>query len=390
MQLIATIRPETGFPPQLMRAATVLRMNTTELGVFLRQQDNPCLRVSGLPPPPPSDSFNIRTLLHRRRAETLISADLRPFIEYLIECVDDDGFLAIPEEFSAAVAADTTESAVAALQAFAPAGVGARDLRECLLLQLAAQAPSPARVAAETLVRDRLSWLCRKRWDKLPQRRLPEALSLLEKLSATPGTAYMPAAAAVIPDVVFIKQRGFWRATPGGGTAVRVTAVTAAGASTAQRTAAKNLAAAVAARRRWVIKLAQFAADRQSTYFVAGAAALRPLTISAAAKEYRCSVSFISHILHGKTAIFSDNGFLLKSLFPGATDHAAITGKIKNMIAGENSAHPLTDTRLCRLLAAAGCRIARRTVTKYRRQAGLAPASLRKRLGANTNDYFSP
>lgn len=372
-----------GFPPQLMRAAAVMRMSGASLAEFLRNHNNPCLAVGGLPPPLSIDSSDIRDLLRLRRREMPPPMD-GELVDGLIECVGDDGLLDIPDDWLAGVSKPRMASAIAYLQSIAPPGVAARDWGECMELQLAATPESAARTAARQLVAEHLPWLLRKRWDKLPKRRLAAAAPALEKLLPSPADEHRPAAAARLPDVAYVKRRGLWRAQAGDG--LNITVACRAGrdgetTTAATRGEAAALAAAVRARRRWLLTVAQLAADRQVAFFGGGAAALRPFPLSEAAAALSVSAAFLSHIVSGKSAIFAGGGFPLKYLFPRrgkSVAGAAVQQIIKSMIDTENPRRPLSDAALCRNLRERGIPLARRTVGKHRHLAGFSNAALRK------------
>ena len=208
-------------------------------------------------------------------------------------------------------------------------------------------------------------------------------MPLLEKLSAAPGAAYSPSAAQQIPDIVYVKQRGLWRATAGNGLAINATLRKNADASRSEKAQAQAIIAACRSRRHWVLKTAQLAADHQSAYFANGAAALRPFSLREAASALQTSAAFLSHIVHDKTAVFSGGSFPLKLLFARRSvvhSGAAVQALITTMLKEENPHRPLSDENLCRLLRKNGVLISRRTVNKQRQQAGFPAACLRKKF----------
>ena len=381
MRTTVTTAVRGGFTPQLMRAVSVMRMGGNALAAFLHYHGNPCLAIGGALPPPPliAEADGIRDELRRRCLDSPPSSVLHPYVQLLIECVDDDGFLRVDEEWDFDAA--TIASAIAHLQAIAPTGVAARDLSEALMLQLAILPPSAARTAAEKLVSGYLPWLQRKRWDKLPKKNLTTALPLLQNLSPSPAAAYAPVAAPRSPDVVFEKRRGLWRAAPGDGLSIAVATRRNVAATAAERAEAAAIAAAVRARRRHVLRAAQLAADMQSGFFSDGAQALRPFSLATAARQLDISPSMLSHIVADKLAFYADGSFPLKYLFQAGSNGvavAAIQEKIRTMLASESTAQPLSDAHITRLLREQGLILARRTVAKHRRLAGIHAASLRK------------
>lgn len=373
-----SITTRHGFPPQLMRAAAILRMGGAALRQFLAQHGNPCLATGGLPPlAAAGEDDDVRQTLRAACRHAAIGAPQRPLVAWLIECVNDDGFLELPDDAPAPTA--EMEKAILTLQALAPAGVAARSAAERLLLLLDEAPPSAARAQARRLVADHWQWVQRKRWDKLPKRGREAAIALLESLPPPPIAA--AAAPPACPDIVFARWRGLWRAQPAIGCSIKITVENRGQATLQQWRQAREIAAAVAARRRWVVAAAQYAADRQSAFFSEGAEALRPLPMQQAADALGVSKAMLSHIVSDKRAIFAGGEFALKSLYGCHTQSLAIRRKIQRMIAGEPPRRPLSDAQLCRQLQRDGLALGRRAVARHRQSAGLASAARRKRIG---------
>ena len=395
-----------GYSAQLMQAGAVLRLGGRGLAIFLHNEAgvNPSLIFS----PPPSLQFlretpedDLRAVLRRRASESPSARGLRRPLAVLIENVNDDGFLEwsepMREELERQFGGEPTEAAVFALQTLSPPGVGARDLSECLLLQIKSRrlallnnsADSELEeklavlAAAEKIAAERLRWFLRRRMDKLPKRRLAAAAEVLESLSFRPGAAAGDAeaesAATALTDVEFYWRRGLWRARPG--TADWIPA--AARRSGGDYRRARQIVAAVAARRRHLLKLAQLAADRQAIFFQDGAAAMRPFPMRRAAEELGVTPAMVSHIAADKYFLANGRVYALKSLFarwtPGGYAAAAAQARIQQLVASENASRPHSDLFLQNCLRRSGLPLARRTVGKYRAAVGIARASLRKR-----------
>ena len=379
---ITTTTTSGGYSPHLVRAAAVLRLGGRGLALFLQDAaaTNPCLRYS-----PPSHLLesptgDVRVFLRARLGE--VPSHIRSPAAVLVENVDDDGLLEWNEEIRTALVEeygeDNVESAVSALQTLGPAGVGGRDKEECLLLQLAALPESAGKTAAKNIVRCRLHWFLRRRFDKLSRRNLPEALAILDSLSLHPGARFSPPTPPPSPDIIFSTEGGLWKARAAEDNAPFTVR---GGGGAGDYTRARQMVSAVVARRRQVLRLAQLLADRQSG-FLSGNAALSPFSMREAAATLEVSAAMISHVVVDK--YFSLNGriYALKSLFalptPGGTTAAAVREHIHEIIADEDPARPVSDHVLLRRLRERGIAIARRTVGKYRAAAGIARASLRK------------
>ena len=369
------LRLNTSFSPRQIRAVNIIRMGTAALTQFLSDHPNPCLRTSHLPPLPQPEETTIRAWLHRDCSAHPLPAAERPLLEWLIECVNDDGYLELPPQLP--LPPQDIEAGIRRLQTIAAPGIAARSAAERLLLLLAETPPTPARRQAECFVNRHWDALTRKRWDKLPQRGRQAALALLESL---PSVALPAAAAApLLPDILFVHQRGFWQAQAAAGCRISVTAQRTADSSWSERQQAGEIAAAVAARRRLVLVAAQYAADHQSAFFQDGAAALTPLPAANAAAEFGVSATMLSHILNEKHSIFSGGQFPLKYLYGYHIGSRVIQHHLRQMISNENPRRPLSDNALCQQLRSRGFRLARRTIAKHRQQAGIAAAPRRKR-----------
>ena len=322
----------------------------------------------------------------------------RRLLEVVVGMVDDNGRLHINPDDFADLSPGTPErarldSAVAALQSLDPAGVGARSLGECLVLQLdrvaSESGESPELNAARRIAgsETRLDFFLRRRWGKLPRRLLPEAAAILEKLDPTPGRRFLPAAPPVAPDVVFARRRGLWKAEAGAGLdfSPRTVRRRAGPGEIWMRERASELTAAVATRRKWTLRIAQWAADRQRAFLESGAAAPAALTMREAAAATGATTGMISHIVSDKRCASPRGTFALKFLFPrpaaGGESAAATAERIRRMTADEDPAFPLTDDALRVRLAGEGLVLARRTVAARRRTAGLPSAWRRRTAG---------
>jgi len=378
---------------------------------------------------PPSESSveflekvpTTRTTLAESLLEQLHFLDLprehMHIAEFIVGSIDDRGWLVTSvEDIAEAVdrPTDEIENVLRLVQALEPAGVGARDLRECLLLQLEARGE-----------RESLAWrMIHDHFDHLVNRRFPEIarllkVSVLEVQSAADGIASLhprPGTLVsaedpkyVVPDllvervddeyVVMLNDRNVPR--------LRISSaygdVIAANrrkpdASTEEKqtreyiqgklASAKWLIQTIEQRRRTMIKVMNCIVREQREFFDKGIAFLRPLTLAAVARQIDMHESTVSRVCSGKYVQTPRGVFELKFFFSSglATDDgedvSARTAKniIKGLIDEEDKIDPLSDQRIAELLHEKGLQIARRTVAKYREQMQILPARLRRRV----------
>lgn len=390
-----------GFPPGLMRQAAVVRLGGDHLAQFLRDEisRNPFLEC-GLPPPrPPAAESGLRAHLLAQSRMIPMPPRLRRMTETLMDFMDERGRLDLNPADFADLAPHTpngrdAQDALNIIRDLDPPGVGARDLRECLLIQvnrkISEQGENPPLLAAREIVRSetRANFFLRRRWDKLPQNHLAEAAEILRKLDPEPGAAFSPTAEITAPDVVFAKRRGLWKAEAGAGLDIspRTARRRAEPGQNWMRERAAELVAAVAARRKLTLKLAQWAADHQRAFLENGEEALTPLTMEEAGRELECTAGMISHIARDKRCVSPRGSFALKFLLPrpaaGRESAAAIGERIRRLVAEEDSTSPLTDEGLREKLRREGLRLARRTVMKHRCLAGIPSSGGRRRIRA--------
>jgi RNA polymerase sigma-54 factor len=344
----------------------------------------------------------------------------RALVELLIDNLNDDGFLdasleeigdLIPEELD--VDPETISAALKLLQSFEPAGVGARDLRESLLLQIDSRVhsgeagTSNAWGLARAIVDEHLSLLAAKDYTRLRKLLhcnddlLREAQALIRSLTPRPGAAYSIAQANyILPDVVVRKTRDGWRAEPNpqAQPRLRVNDLYArilrgnrvAGSSnlSAQLQEARWLVKNIQQRGETILRVAQAIVQRQKGFFSHGAVAMRPLVLREIAEELGMHESTISRVTTNKYMLTHFGIFELKYFFGshiatdsgGAASSTAIRELIRQLIDAENPKAPLADGRIAELLGEQGFVVARRTVAKYREAIRIPTAAHRKVL----------
>jgi len=289
-----------------------------------------------------------------------------------------------------------------------PPGVGARDLRECLLLQL--EARSETDTLAYRLVRDAFDDLKAHRWSDLGKRFGLDATDVqkvaddLAKLDPKPGLQHSAANEAyIIPDLVVEKIAGEYKVflNDAGLPRLRISKTYQDIARDKKKFQGENkdfinqrmnsahwMIQAIEQRRQTMLKVMNFIVDRQRDFFEKGVEYLKPLTLREVADVINMHESTVSRVTNEKY-VQTPRGLLpLKFFFSSGLSTTtgedasarAIRAQIQKMVGDENTKNPLTDQQIVEMFAQRGVKIARRTVAKYRDQLSILPARMRKRL----------
>ncbi len=346
---------------------------------------------------------------------SLLAERDKKLIGLLIDALDENAYLSqplaeiaelLPAELD--VTLDDLETALKQLQHLDAPGIGARDLRECLTLQLQAMPEdTPGRALALTLVGEHLDLLAARDFAKLKRAlrcdddALRTAQDLIVHLQPKPGLSFEQRAADyVVPDVLVEKVGGIWKArlNPEAMPRLRINQVYAnilqqRGDASAQGMATQLQEA------RWFIKnlqqrfdtilrVAQAIVQRQRQFFEHGDIAMRPLVLREIAEQLELHESTISRVTTQKYMLTPRGIYEFKYFFGsglatdagGACSSTAIRALIKQMVSEEDSKQPLSDSRMAEILAQQGIIVARRTVAKYRESMNILPVNLRKTL----------
>jgi RNA polymerase sigma-54 factor len=295
------------------------------------------------------------------------------------------------------------------IQHFDPIGVGARDLGECLRIQLE-QLPAGTPWLAEslTLVNEHLPLLASrdfaalKRRTKLGEEELGEVVRLIQTLNPRPGTTVAQEAAEyVVPDVIVSRKEGRWLvelnpdATPG----LRINAGYAGLVKRADNSAdntflrdhlqeARWFLKSLQSRNETLLKVATRIVEHQRGFLEYGEEAMKPLVLNEIAEAVEMHESTISRVTSRKYMHTPRGIFELKYFFSshvstssgGEVSSTAIRALIKKLTADENPRKPLSDSRIATILAEQNINVARRTVAKYRESMAIPPSNERKRL----------
>jgi len=289
-----------------------------------------------------------------------------------------------------------------------PPGVGARNLRECLLLQLEDQRHTDT--LAYRLVKEAFDDLIAHRWSDLGKRfglqpaEVQRVADDLSKLDPKPGLQHSAAGDAYItPDLIVEKIDGKYHVflNDGGVPRLRISKTYQDIARNKKQFQGENrdfihqrlnsahwMIQAIEQRRQTMLKVMNFIVDRQREFFDKGVEYLKPLTLREVADVVDMHESTVSRVTNDKY-VQTPRGLLhLKFFFSSGlatttgedASARAIKAQIKKMIGEEDTKNPLTDQQIVEIFEQRGVKIARRTVAKYRDQLGVLPARMRRRL----------
>ncbi|MFZ2268186.1 MAG: RNA polymerase factor sigma-54 [Azonexus sp.] len=337
----------------------------------------------------------------------------RSLVRFLIEALDDDGYLStpleelwetLPPEYE--IELEELEIALHHIQHFDPTGIGARNPSECLALQLKTMPQDEVQILALAIVEKHLELLAARDFAKI--RRLTAcdddalklAQALIISLNPRPGARFSQSEARYItPDVMVKKLKGKWTAyiNPDAYPRLRINRLYAEilsrqrrgnGNLTGQLQEARWLIKNVQQRFETIHRVTQAIVDRQRQFFEHGEVAMRPLVLREIADILGLHESTVSRVTSQKYMATPRGIFELKYFFGshvatdtgGACSATAIRALIKQLISAEDGKKPLSDSQLSEILGQQGIVVARRTVAKYRESLSIPPVNLRKTL----------
>ena len=333
----------------------------------------------------------------------------------IVESLDDDGYLRLELEemvditdLSPPATLDELQIALRRVQSLEPAGVAARNVRECLMLQLPAIDDARERELARSIIGEHLEALAAKDMSGLakqlgiPVGEAESVCARIRRLDPRPGWRFGAARVQyVTPDVIVKKVRGAWTVTlnPAIVPKVRLNHVYAE-MFQRHRHAQNSELAAQLQEARWTVRnveqrfatilsVTQAIVKRQKHFLEYGALAMKPLGLREIADEVGLHESTVSRVTNNKFMATPLGVFELKYFFSramatangGACSATAIRGLIKDMIEAEQPTSPLSDAEIARQLAQQGLVVARRTVTKYRQILRIEAVERRRRHG---------
>ena len=344
---------------------------------------------------------------------TQLSGRDRSLVVFLIEALDEDGYLStplaelletLPPEYE--IELEELEIALRHIQSFDPTGIGARSPQECLALQLKALPACAENQLALLIVDKHLELLAArdfvkiKRFAECDDEALKAAHALIVTLNPRPGARFSQLEARYItPDVIVKKLKGKWTAyiNPDAYPRLRINRLYAEvlaqqrrgnGGLNGQLQEARWLIKNVQQRFETIHRVTQAIVDRQRQFFEHGEVAMRPLVLREIADILGLHESTVSRVTSQKYMATPRGIFELKYFFGshvstdtgGACSATVIRALIKQLIGAEDGKKPLSDSQLSEILGQQGIVVARRTVAKYRESLNIPPVNLRKTL----------
>jgi RNA polymerase sigma-54 factor len=337
-----------------------------------------------------------------------LPADVLPVALFLVGCLDENGYLVesvVDVAHLLAVPVEQVETALGFVQQCDPKGIGARNLKECLLLQIDGVPPEDRALTGEIIEHylpevaagrlNRIAKLC-----KTSAESVQRAVHHLKQLNPRPGLqlaqGYSP---LVFPDVIVRKFGGEFVIVTNEQAVPRLYIrpeyrewVERADSETAsylvkKLQAAEWVARCLEQRRITLYRVAEAIVHVQQDFLDCGVSALKPLTLRQVAEKIGVHESTVSRAIRGKYMLTPHGLFDMKFFFTaelasedGGTSPHAAKHEIRKIIVGEDPHRPLSDEAVARLLQRQGIRISRRTVAKYRDEMNIPPSWRRKQL----------
>lgn len=333
----------------------------------------------------------------------------------IVDAVDDTGYLTVPLEDilesmgDEEIDIDEVEAVLKRIQRFDPVGVAAKDLRDCLLIQLSQfDKTTPWLEEARLIISDHLDLLANHdfrtlmRVTRLKEDVLKEAVNLIQSLDPRPGQSIQTGEPEyVIPDVLVRKHNGHWTVELNSDSIPRlqINQHYASMCNNARNDGdsqfirsnlqdAKWLIKSLESRNDTLLRVSRCIVEQQQAFFEQGEEYMKPMVLADIAQAVEMHESTISRVttqkyLHSPRGIFELKYFFSSHVNTeggGEASSTAIRALVKKLIAAENPAKPLSDSKLTSLLSEQGIMVARRTVAKYRESLSISPSNQRKQL----------
>ncbi len=334
----------------------------------------------------------------------------------IIDGINDDGYLTesiedihsgLIDEFE--IELDEVEAVLHLIQRFDPLGVGARDLKECLLLQLEQFDEKTEGLAdVRMLIRDHLEQIGNRDYarllkaTRLSEHRLQELITFIQSLNPKPGSTISPNRAEyIIPDIFVRKVNGEWTVSlnPEAAPKLRINPLYAGYVKKSGRDKDSSYLRNSMQEARWFLKSLQSRSDtllrvgkaivdRQRLFLEYGDEGMKPMVLRDIADELEMHESTISRVttqkyMHTPRGVYEFKFFFsshVSTADGGECSATAIRAMVKKLIENENPRKPMSDNKISAFLVKEGINVARRTVAKYREAMSIPPSNERKRL----------
>jgi RNA polymerase sigma-54 factor len=342
--------------------------------------------------------------------QTVLSADDRKAAELIIGNIDDDGFLqSTPEEMAlnSGIPQNDFERGLGLIQTFYPAGVGARDLRECLLIQLQRQGKEHS--LEYGIVAEHMDDLARHRFPEIARRMaigvedVQKAADNIARLNPRPGQIFAAAPQNyVLPDVIVEKVDGEYQIAfnneqiPHLRISNLYKDIIASGNTQTSDVkdyirdkirSGKFLIRSIHQRQQTIMNIAQQIVSRQRDFLEHGTSHLKPMTMAEVAEAVGVHETTVSRAVSGKYMATPQGVFEMKYFFTGgyqtatgeSLSNTSVKQAVLELVKHESGSAPLSDHEIVEILSERGIPIARRTVAKYRSELNILPSHMRRK-----------
>jgi RNA polymerase sigma-54 factor len=342
--------------------------------------------------------------------QTVLSADDRKAAELIIGNIDDDGFLQSTTEemaLNSGIPQSDFERVLGLLQTFYPAGVGARDLRECLLIQLRRQGKEHS--LENRIVSEHMDDLGRHRFVEIARRMainaedVQRAADNIARLNPRPGQVFAAAPQNyVLPDVIVEKIDGEYQISfnneqiPHLRISNLYKDIISSGDVQSSDVkdyirdkirSGKFLIRSIHQRQQTIMNIAQQIVSRQRDFLDYGPSHLKPMTMAEVAEAVGVHETTVSRAVSGKYMATPQGIFEMKYFFTGgyqtatgeSLSNTSVKQAILDLVKHESGSAPLSDHEIVEILSERGIPIARRTVAKYRSELNILPSHMRRK-----------
>ena len=342
--------------------------------------------------------------------QTVLSADDRKAAELIIGNIDDDGFLQSTTEemaLNSGIPQEDFERVIGLIQTFYPAGVGARDLRECLLIQLGRQGKEHS--LEHRIVSEHMDDLGKHRFVEIARRMaigpddVQKAADNIARLNPRPGQIFAAAPQNyVLPDVVVEKVDGEYQISFNNEQIphLRISnlykdIIASGDAQTSdvkdyirdKIRSGKFLIRSIHQRQQTIMNIAQQIVSRQRDFLEHGPSHLKPMTMAEVAEAVGVHETTVSRAVSGKYMATPQGVFEMKYFFTGgyqtatgeSLSNTSVKQAVLDLVKHESGSAPLSDHEIVEILSERGIPIARRTVAKYRSELNILPSHMRRK-----------